>query len=191
MQGLFNACACCCLVFCTIQRQIDDYIQVSSLSLSKLIMLVAWHFFWIKVYHKFHVINCVIVVLSCTVLWNVKNDWKLHVNYSKLILSFLKFAPLAQHLQDVYVFLKCTRWHHITYEKSKISRGWYPRTPFNSSGLRPSHSGFARKKSTFVKPATPVAICFLRHCYCTWHREPRGCTTGPTVQSDMFMISLW
>ena len=80
MQGLFNACACCCLVFCTIQRQIDDYIQVSSLSLSKLIMLVAWHFFWIKVYHKFHVINCVIVVLSCTVLWNVKNDWKLHIN---------------------------------------------------------------------------------------------------------------
>ena len=41
MQGLFNACTCCCLVFCTIQRQIDDYIQVSSLSLSKLIMLVA------------------------------------------------------------------------------------------------------------------------------------------------------
>ena len=53
MQGVFNVCACCCLVFCTIQRQIDDYIQVSSLSLSKLIMLVAWHFFWIKVYHKF------------------------------------------------------------------------------------------------------------------------------------------
>ena len=112
---------------------------------------------------SFYVINCVIVVLSCTVLWNVKNYWKLHVNYSKLILSFLKFAPLAQHLQDVYVFLKCTRSHHITYEKSKISRGWYPRTPFNSSGLRPSHSGFARKKSTFVKPATPVTICFLRH----------------------------
>ena len=59
----------------------------------------------------------------------VKNDWKLHINYSKLILFFLKFAPLALHLQEVSLFLKCTRWHHITFENQKFSGGDTPGPP--------------------------------------------------------------